>query len=121
MSLGIEELGALDDHKSSWEVDTPSKCGSCNQNLDLTVHEQVLTDLTVTTVETSVMHSNTKVECLFEILIRDVLNPTVELFVVALDKWRASTSLVLTESNEIECSKPCLPAAAYKQQYWLPF
>ena len=62
--LWIEELSALDDDQSSWEVYSPSQSARCNEDLDLLFDKKILNYLPIILSKTCMMHSHSIVNCL---------------------------------------------------------
>ena len=67
--FGIIEFSALYDDQPSWEVNSPSKSTSSYQYLYLLFNKQIFYNLSILLCETSMMHTDSKLNSLSEIFI----------------------------------------------------
>ena len=70
--LRIEELSAFDNDKTSREVHSPSESRCSDKHLNLLLDEEVLDNFAITLFKTGMMHSDTELESMLEIVIFDV-------------------------------------------------
>lgn len=121
MRLRIEVLSAFDDDQPSWEVDTPRQGRSRNHNLHLVLDEELLAKLAVAVVETSVMECDAETKGLFEELVVDLFDCSLEDLRVASDILGLFLVLHLAECDQVTGSQTGLSTGRHEHDHWLAF